>query len=262
MADYKWNIGAYQADTPGSDYKWNVGADQHNPAAIVEMSATGGGAGGGTALLSMLLQLSATGGGTGTADAVLSLLFDLEAAGGGAGSGEGTLTVTAVLSGTGTGTGGGSATLTLAQWVRFLTDHESVRFTPEGGIAIRMVNGTGGPSVKGSVLSASTTADGTCIIQTDEFDAIGVMYDDGVPSGEECSVVVSGIAEVLLKDTTAATRGYWAKSSATNGRAEVTTSPAGIIDLLTSEHFREIGHCIESKGAGTDVLAKVVLHFN
>jgi len=27
-------------------------------------------------------------------------------------------------------------------------------------------------------------------------------------------------------------------------------------------HFREIGHCLESKEAGTDVLCKIALHFN
>lgn len=28
MAEYKWNIGIYQADSSGSDYKWNIGIDQ------------------------------------------------------------------------------------------------------------------------------------------------------------------------------------------------------------------------------------------
>jgi len=30
----------------------------------------------------------------------------------------------------------------------------------------------------------------------------------------------------------------------------------------TSEHFRENGHCMESKASGTDVLVWMHLHFN
>ena len=28
MAEYKWNIGAYQKDSSDSDFSWNIGADQ------------------------------------------------------------------------------------------------------------------------------------------------------------------------------------------------------------------------------------------
>jgi len=34
----------------------------------------------------------------------------------------------------------------------------------------------------------------------------------------------------------------------------------GIPEL--DEHMSEIGHCIESKTAGTNVLAKIIMHFN
>jgi hypothetical protein len=42
MADYKWNIGAFQGDTTGSDYKWNIGADQDDGITVtyVDMEAT------------------------------------------------------------------------------------------------------------------------------------------------------------------------------------------------------------------------------
>ena len=76
--------------------------------------------------------------------------------------------------------------------------------------------------------------------------------------------VVSGIAEVLLEDGTASIHGYWARTSITDaGRADITNAepPGGGIPQADI-HFREIGHCLESKSSGTDVLAKVVLHFN
>jgi hypothetical protein len=65
----------------------------------------------------------------------------------------------------------------------------------------------------------------------------------------------------LLKDTTSSQAGSWAKASATAGRAEVTTPPAGLGALAADEHFREIGHCLETKSAGTSVLCKIAMHF-
>lgn len=138
----------------------------------------------------------------------------------------------------------------------------NVKFTAEGGLAIKLVNKTGSNSVKGTVIRAGTVVDNSFSLETEEFEAIGVVYDNGIADGNDCFVVVSGIAEVLLKDGTAATRGYWVKCADIDGRAEVTTPPTGIGALSTAEHFKEIGHCIESKSSGTNVLAKIVLHFN
>ena len=146
--------------------------------------------------------------------------------------------------------------------VTAMTKNTQATFTPEGGLAIKLTNKTGGASVKGSVVHCSETTDDAFDLQADEFDAMGVVYENGIADGSDCLVVVAGIADVLLKDGTAATRGYWAKASDTDGRAEVTTAPSGIGALDVGEHFREIGHCIESKGSGSDVLAKCILHFN
>jgi len=158
--------------------------------------------------------------------------------------------------------GGGNTVTTSGGIVTAKAASTNVKFTPEGGLAIKLTNETGGNSVKGSVVHAGETVANSFELQSDEYDAIGVVYDDGIADGEECWVVVSGIAEVLLKDSTAATVGYWVKSADTDGRAEVTTAPSGIGAIAASEHFREIGHCLESATAGTDVLVKVVLHFN
>ena len=137
-----------------------------------------------------------------------------------------------------------------------------VKRTPEGGLVVLMTNKTGAVSVKGTVVTTSDTYDNAFTVQTAEFEAAGIVYDSGVPDGSECWVVTSGIAEVLMKDGIAPVRGDWTKCADTDGRAESTTPPTGIGALSTSEHFKEIGHCLESKSAGTDVLAKVLLHFN
>jgi hypothetical protein len=135
--------------------------------------------------------------------------------------------------------------------------------TPEGGIAVSLINKTGVSSVKGSVVSTSTTTDNAFTLQANEFDSIGVVYTDGVADGSDCLVVVSGIAEVLLKNGTASTRGYWVKCADTDGRADASNSmPSGGSFALVDDHFKEVGHCLESKVAGTNVLAKCVLHQN
>jgi hypothetical protein len=133
-----------------------------------------------------------------------------------------------------------------------------VKFTPEGGLAVQLVNDTGAASVKGSLVEASTAVDGAVKL-SDPYECMGVIYEDGVANGQLVWVVVAGVAEVLLENSTAATRGYWAGVSTTPGRADITNAaPPGLVDA----HFTEIGHCIQSAASGTDVLAKVVLHFN
>jgi len=137
-----------------------------------------------------------------------------------------------------------------------------VALSPEGGVLVKLTNRTGATSVKGSVLSLSTAYDSAVTLQIEEFDAAGIMYDSGVADGAECWVVVSGVADVLLKEGTAATRGSWSRCADTDGRAVVTTPPSGLGTVALSDHFKEVGHCLETKAAGTNVLAKLVIHFN
>jgi len=134
----------------------------------------------------------------------------------------------------------------------------------EGGLLIKLTNNTGSPTVKGSLVSSSPNINDGFILQNNEFDTIGVVYENGIADGEETYIVVSGIAEVLLKDGTASTRGYWAIAADTDGRANITQptpSPNNTLNEHTI-HFKEIGHCIETKSAGSNVLAKCILHFN
>jgi len=136
--------------------------------------------------------------------------------------------------------------------------------TPIGGICIRLLNKTGADSVLGTVVQADTVNDNAFkVCDADGAMPIAVVYQVGVADGSLCWIVVYGIAQVLLKNATASTKGFWVYVSDVAGRANATLAapPGGGIPELDI-HMGEIGHCIESKGADTDVLAKVVLHFN
>ena len=131
--------------------------------------------------------------------------------------------------------------------------------TPEGGLALRLTNKTGVASVKGTIVEAHAATDNAFrVCDANSLEMFGIVYEDGIADGAECLVVVGGRVQVLLKDATASTRNFWVRVSDVAGRADATTaSPPA-----TPTHFYEIGHCIESKGADTDVLAFIILHFN
>lgn len=132
-----------------------------------------------------------------------------------------------------------------------------------GVFKVLLTNKTGAPSVRGSIVSCSTLHDLSFILQTNEFDAIGVVSENGIADGELCYVIVNGIADVLLENGTASVRGNWVHAATTDGRADASLSqPSGGGFENASEHFKEIGHCLESKIAGTNVLAKCIVHFN
>ena len=139
-----------------------------------------------------------------------------------------------------------------------------VAITPLGGICIRLLNKTGGASVLGTVVQADTVNDNAFkICEGDGVQPIGIVYESGVADGTLCWFVIIGIAQVLLKDATASLKGNWVYVSDAAGRADATllVPPGGGIPELDI-HMGEIGHCIESKGAGNDVLAKTIVHFN
>lgn len=129
--------------------------------------------------------------------------------------------------------------------------------TSEGGLYETFINNTG-TSVKGTIVIASTTVNNavdTAPANTEM--AIGSIYESGVANGSSIKVVVYGKAQVLLKNTASATRGYWCGVSDTNGRMyQAATAPS------TTEHFREIGHSLQTVTGGTDVLALIQMHFN
>jgi hypothetical protein len=155
-------------------------------------------------------------------------------------------------------------TLTAPNFTGLLTG-EKVRLTPEGGIAVKMTNKTGGVSVKGEVVSVySATAVNSSVkkIVVDEPAPIGVFYESGVADGSEVWVIVSGIADVYFIGNT--TRGHLARGFITGDAGyvagQVLSEAVPSSPFATDKHFYEIGHVIESRtGAG---LAKCILHFN
>lgn len=130
-------------------------------------------------------------------------------------------------------------------------------FTTEGGLYQIFINKTGASSVKGTIVSASTTTDNAVQIAPANTEMpIGVIYESGIADGSAVKVVTYGKADVLLKNGEASTHGYWCGVSDTAGRMYQLSSPN------PTAHYREIGHSLESKSSGTNVLSRVQLHFN
>ena len=143
------------------------------------------------------------------------------------------------------------------------TNSALIRFTPEGGLAVKMINKTGSASVKGNIVEVGKAVDESVILAgIDDPDPFGIMYDTGIVDGELVWVVVSGIAQVLY--STAVTRGTFARvpvtadGSATAGQAIAEALPTA--PFSTDKHFQEIGHPIETIGAPG--LALTILHNN
>jgi hypothetical protein len=131
--------------------------------------------------------------------------------------------------------------------------------TGEYGLQQKLTNRTGAATVKGTLVEASTSYDMAFAVNDANGDhPIGVVYEAGVANGSDAWVwSVGAICQVLLVNSTAATRGYWAQAGSVAGRADITNANPN-----SSTHWGEIGHCLESKTAGTNVLAKITLHFN
>lgn len=135
--------------------------------------------------------------------------------------------------------------------------------TPEGGIAIKVINNTGGTSFKGGIVKTSSNIDNAVeLVPIGNPDPFGIMLDDGVPDGLPIWVVISGKAFVFFVN--AATRGLFARMTrgadvgAAAGKAISEALP--VPPFATDKHFQEIGHILETTiGAG---LALVNLHFN
>lgn len=143
-----------------------------------------------------------------------------------------------------------------------------VKFTALGGLAVKLYNRTGAVTVAGqTVVSDIATDDGVILCPADSEHPVGVFLDAGVADDALAWVVVSGIADVAMEDNTAAIHGYWVRNSVTEpGYADSTNADppgGGVVNL--DIHTKEIGHCIESVGAGgggTHILARCILHFN
>jgi len=129
--------------------------------------------------------------------------------------------------------------------------------TPEGGLGIYIINKTGANSVKGSIVESHDSIDDSVKLSAvNSVNPIGVVYSDGIPDGSKMLVIIAGIADVLLKNTISVEPNDWCGCSDVAGRAYAQISPPA-----AAEHDREVGHFVENKTGGTNVLAKAIIHF-
>jgi len=126
-----------------------------------------------------------------------------------------------------------------------------------GGICTKLINNTGVPSVRGTLVKACLAKD-RCFILTPPIsdEVLGVVYDDGVQPGDECRIVIAGVAELLLKDGTGSIRGNRAEVSDIPGRAlAIGLHPNPNNSLI------EVGHILENKAPGINVLALCFMQY-
>lgn len=133
----------------------------------------------------------------------------------------------------------------------------SMKMTNEGGLAIRLINDTGAPSIKGTIVDAGSIDFSFSVEGINGINPIGVVYEDAIADGNFVWIVISGLAQVLLQDGLASSVGNWCgTSSVAIGRVQASISPPA-----APTHDQEVGHFVESKISGVDVLAFVVLHY-
>lgn len=136
---------------------------------------------------------------------------------------------------------------------------QKFKITPEGGYAIKLINKAGRAVAKGELVRSSKTTDlAFDLTSSTSLDAIGAVYDNSIADNASGYVVVAGIADVMIDDGTTATSGNFVYSGGTAGRALANTAEP----QNNTVHWQEIGHCLESKSSGTNVLTKIVMHFN
>jgi len=130
------------------------------------------------------------------------------------------------------------------------------KITPEGGFAVRLTNKSGAVTVKGQIVShKGTVARAFDLTAVDANHCLGVVYESGIEDAAECWVVVSGIAQVLMKN--AATMGHICRIplSTDEGKAAGYAMDA---EQSSSASVYKIGDVLET--AEAEVLCKVLLH--
>jgi len=131
---------------------------------------------------------------------------------------------------------------------------QNIKFTPLGGLAIKVRNVTGSPILKGMLVKASTTDDNSVILAMGT-DAFGVAYEN-ISDNPFGWIVISGVAEVLPYSDITPVRGDRVRIHASQyGYADFSSTPSNDVDT----HSKEIGYCI--KGATAGQLARVLLQF-
>lgn len=130
------------------------------------------------------------------------------------------------------------------------------KITPEGGFAVRLTNKSGVVSVKGQIVShKGTVARAFDLTAVDENHCLGVVYESGIADAAECWVVVSGIAQVLMKN--AATMGHICRIPLNTDDGEAAGYAMDAAQSGTASVYK-IGDVLET--ANAEVLCKVLLH--
>ena len=139
-----------------------------------------------------------------------------------------------------------------------------ITFSPDGGLMVKLINKTGGASVKGTVVTGgSVVANSVVKIVKDVPNPIGAFWESGVADGSLAWVVVSGICDVYFVGSTTMgdlARGFLTSDGGAYVAGQALSEPVPGSPFATDKHFYEIGHVLETRvGAG---LAKICMHFN
>lgn len=128
--------------------------------------------------------------------------------------------------------------------------------TGEYGMQMRVLNKTGGASIKGYLLRASSTTNyGFQYVAVDEPDPIYVVYESGVADGSEMWVWAFGLVQIYTGN--ACSRRYVIRAVATgdadttSGRATAEAAPSS--PFATDKHFQEIAHAAAAGSAGLNM---------
>lgn len=125
--------------------------------------------------------------------------------------------------------------------------------TKDGGYATRFI--TGENLVTGEIVHVGSTNGQVVKNAIDADDPIGIVFESA-NQNSEVWVVHSGVAYVLPNAADTPTRAYVLYSSNTTaGRANQNNGIPG-----TTQHWREIGHWIESCAQG--VICRALIHWN
>jgi hypothetical protein len=132
--------------------------------------------------------------------------------------------------------------------------------TPEGGHVCRLYNKTNLTSVKGWVISPSTSSAMSYQLNaSSSFEtAFGIVYDTVAPNALGY-IVTHGIADVLIGGGAVACNDVLVTQPGNPGRASGSAPPTPGTMQGHNLHFRTLGYALETHASGSDYLIKTAL---
>ena len=132
--------------------------------------------------------------------------------------------------------------------------------TKEGGVASLVINDTGRESIRGMVVTSSSRREfAVSIAETDADNAVGVIYDEGVPPEKEMRIVTGGNGDVLL-ERDHSTKCNWSMRVSSRDEGRIVTQETIGDDIRL--HFVGCGHTNQAADGGENVLVRAFVHFN